>query len=176
MVLTSSGVVTLAKKINGKLVHSPGSNFWVAPDGWHVEGQFQAEKHEGHPWRQRILRDLELRPWPARKLGRDWELSKEERLAWDRHKLDVMRSLLHEKLFYEDFVIWLAATGEYKIVEINWWHDRYWGQCQCIKCFRQGDNNHLGKLLMALREKVMTSSNGTYEKMRTMYGLEAIHG
>lgn len=152
LVFTSGGVVTLTKKIDGETVHSPGSNFWIAPDNWHVEGQFQAEKHEGHPWRQVVIRSCG--PGMAKRLGRQYELTREERFAWDRRKWSIMWGLLHQKVYYPEFVLWLMSTQDQKIVEINWWHDNYWGDCHCIKCFRKGDNNHLGKMLVRIREKI----------------------
>lgn len=174
LVFTSDGVVTLTKKINGRTVHSPGSNFWIGDDGGHVEGLFQAEKHEGHPWRQVILRAPGIDPGAAKKLGRVWKLSNDELHAWDRRKWYIMRRLVYEKTYYADFCVWLAATGTTKIVEINWWHDNLWGSCKCVKCYRSG-NNRLGQILMNEREKLMTSDDNTYKRMRKMYGLEVIH-
>jgi predicted NAD-dependent protein-ADP-ribosyltransferase YbiA (DUF1768 family) len=152
VVFTRNGCVTLTKKVNGKTVHSPGSNFWIAPDGWHVEGDFQWEKHVGHPWRQVIID--KCAPGMAKSLGREFKLNREELIAWDRRKWSVMWGLLQQKLYYPEFVLWLMSTQEQKIVEINWWHDNYWGDCQCIKCFRQGSNNHLGQQLMRIREQI----------------------
>lgn len=156
-----------------KTVHSEGSNFWIAPDGWHVEGQFQAAKHGAYPWRHLILR--KMTPGASKRYGRLWELSKEELREWDRQKWYVMSRLIYEKLYYCEFCVWLAATGSFKIVEFNWWHDNYWGDCQCIKCFRKGANNNLGKILMKTREKLMTSNASDFADLRKMYGLEAIY-
>lgn len=172
-VFLSSGVVTLTKKINGKTVHSPGSNFWVPDDGQHVEGLFQADKHEGHPWRVVVLRSKEISPNTAKKLGRGWELSRDELFAWDRRKWYTMRHLISDKLYYPEFCMWLAATGSRKIKEINWWHDNQWGSCQCIKCHQSG-NNHLGEILMKQRELLMENDDNIMKRIRKMYGLEAV--
>jgi len=174
LVFKSSGVVTLTKKINGRTVHSPGSNFWIADDNCHVEGLFQAEKHDGYPWRQVILRAPGIDPGVAKRLGRGWTLTRDELFAWDRRKWYMMRNLIAQKTYYAEFCVWLAATGTTKIVEINWWHDNYWGSCKCVKCFRSG-NNHLGQILMKEREKLMTSDDSIYKRMRKMYGLEVVH-
>lgn len=174
VVFTRNGCVTLTKKVKGYTKHSEGSNFWIAPDGVHVEGLLQAEKHDGHPWRQLILRQIGLKPAAAKALGRKWTLTNDELLAWDRRKWYMMRHLIAEKIYYEDFCRWLAATGTMKIVEFNWWHDNYWGTCECIKCHRAG-NNHLGQILMKERERVMTGTDNIYIRIRKMYELEAVH-
>jgi len=174
VVFTRNGCVTLTKKQGKRTVHSVGSNFWIAPDGVHVEGPFQAEKHEGHPWRQAILRQIGLKPAAAKALGREWILTREELLAWDRRKWYVMRGLIADKIYYEEFCVWLAATGTMKIVEFNWWHDNYWGNCECIRCHKTG-NNHLGQILMNEREKLIKSDDAIYKRIRKSYGLEAVH-
>lgn len=178
-IFTRNGCVTLTVQDNKrdtsfkKAVHSEGSNFWIAPDGWHVEGTFQAAKHEGHPWRQLILNKMS--PGQSKRFGRLWELSREELLAWDRRKWYVMSELISLKLYYPEFCRWLAATGTMKIVEFNWWHDNYWGDCQCIKCFRKGANNHLGQILMKQREQLMGGDDSNSKRIREMYGLEAVY-
>ena len=68
------------------------SNFWIEPDGTHVEGEFQAEKHHGHVWRQNAI--MRCKPKKAKKLGRRWELSSYQQMEWDNRKRQVMRELL----------------------------------------------------------------------------------
>eukprot|EP00766_Chilomastix_caulleryi_P006801 gnl/Chilomastix_caulleri/928.p1 GENE.gnl/Chilomastix_caulleri/928~~gnl/Chilomastix_caulleri/928.p1 ORF type:complete len:72 (+),score=16.91 gnl/Chilomastix_caulleri/928:250-465(+) len=48
----------------------------------------------------------------------------------------------------------LLKTGNAKLVEGNTWHDNFWGDCRCGKCKGKQGENHLGKMLMALREKL----------------------
>lgn len=56
---------------------------------------------------------------------------------------------------------WLRAqlrdTGQAKLVEGNWWHDNYWGDCWCYGtpkgragCKEPG-RNELGRMLMEIR-------------------------
>lgn len=40
-----------------------------------------------------------------------------------------------------------------KIVEYNYWHDNFWGHCDCKKCKDIPKQNHLGNILMKLREE-----------------------
>jgi predicted NAD-dependent protein-ADP-ribosyltransferase YbiA (DUF1768 family) len=51
----------------------------------------------------------------------------------------------------EVFVVLAMTEGE--IVESNNWHDNYWGDCTCLRCYRIGEN-HLGKILMRLRDEI----------------------
>jgi hypothetical protein len=38
------------------------------------------------------------------------------------------------------------------IIEQNTWHDNYWGDCTCLRCFRIGEN-YLGRIWMDLRDE-----------------------
>lgn len=38
-----------------------------------------------------------------------------------------------------------------EIVEGNYWHDNYWGNCTCDKCKNIEGQNKLGKILMKIR-------------------------
>ena len=50
----------------------------------------------------------------------------------------------------------LLSTGDVAIIEGNYWHDNFYGQCTCEKCAGKGKNK-LGKLLMDIRSEL----NGT---------------
>lgn len=47
----------------------------------------------------------------------------------------------------------LLSTGNSYLVEGNTWHDTHWGVCYCRTHQAQGQN-HLGRLLMELREEL----------------------
>jgi predicted NAD-dependent protein-ADP-ribosyltransferase YbiA (DUF1768 family) len=64
-------------------------------------------------------------------------------------KVQIMRDLLVEKFSQEPERSILLATGDEELVEGNWWHDTFWGQCPV----GHGENM-LGKLLMELREAI----------------------
>lgn len=127
------------------------SNFYVEPDGTHVEGEFQAEKHAGHPIRQHIIRNAT--PKVAKRLGRRWKLSDYQRMEWDHRKRQVMYELVKQKIEDHPHIHFALATFEGDIVERNTWHDNYWGDCTCLRCFRVGEN-HLGRILMRLRDDI----------------------
>lgn len=129
--------------------HNWPSNFFIEPDGTHVEGEYQAAKHEGYPWRQIIL--LRVSPSKAKRLGREWRLSKEELRKWDKRKRRIMRELLEDKVDDWEFIEEaLLATGDGDLVEENWWHDNDWGNCTCARCHRIG-HNWLGQAWMEVR-------------------------
>lgn len=79
----------------------------------------------------------------AKKLGRKVALRED----WDKIKLDVMKKVLEMKFLQNpDIKQKLIDTGDSELVEGNWWNDTFWGVC------RGEGENHLGKLLMELRE------------------------
>lgn len=128
------------------------SNFWpvqVTLDGMDfpsVEHAFQAAKTLDLETREifqagtagaakRLGRKLEVRP--------DWEeMKREVMLGLTRQKYRNARGLLEK----------LLATGDQGIVEGNYWHDNYWGQCLCGTC---GEGlNTLGRILVQVREEM----------------------
>lgn len=44
----------------------------------------------------------------------------------------------------------LATTGW--LEELNTWHDNTWGNCCCARCSNTLGQNHLGRILMKVRE------------------------
>lgn len=157
----------LTERIKGKTVHGPGSNFWEDESGWCLEVEFQARKHEGHKARQFTIRMCQgnakkkADPGKAKQLGRKWKLTPQELKAWDARKLEVMRELMAEKVQRSpEFREWLKNTGTQLIVEGNWWHDNFWGNCRCVnqdgkhpECKKAG-KNWLGHVLMDARRMV----------------------
>jgi len=83
---------------------------------------------------------------------------------WEQVKLGVMLDLLRIKFAVADQVHHatildaLLATGDAELIEGNWWHDQYWGVCNCGRdgtCAKKGGvgENCLGKLLMQVRDE-----------------------
>jgi len=50
-----------------------------------------------------------------------------------------------------DLLAKLIATGNKQLIEGNWWHDNYWGNCTCAKCTNKPGLNNLGILLTQVR-------------------------
>ena len=85
-------------------------------------------------------------PGLAKKLGRRVQL----RPDWDLIKNDVMYDILKVK-FSNDFLKKkLLETGDMELIEGNTWGDTYWG----VDLNSGIGQNHLGKLLMKLREEL----------------------
>lgn len=124
------------------------SNFWfvtVIYEGHSyrtVEHAFQAAKTFDEEARRRIRN--EASPAGAKRRGKAVEL----RPDWESIKVDIMRSLLVQKFGTEPLKSKLLKTGSAKLIEGNWWGDRFWGVCE-----GKGEN-HLGRLLMEIREEL----------------------
>ena len=73
---------------------------------------------------------------------------------WEVDKLAVMEQVLRVK--FAKHTSWGKKLSETPgdIVENNNWHDNYWGDCNCEKCKQIPGLNHLGKILMKIREEI----------------------
>lgn len=124
------------------------SNFWssaVILDGHSyrtVEHAFQAAKTDDTDERRRIRNEPDAAG--AKRRGKRVELRED----WEQIKLDVMKGLLRQKFGTEPLKSKLLKTGKAELIEGNWWGDMYWGVCD------GKGYNHLGKLLMEVREEL----------------------
>ena len=87
-------------------------------------------------------------PGQAKKMAR--KIRKVEN--WDDIKLHIMFNLLLYKFSFEENWQKLLATGDEELCEGNIWHDNFWGDCHCEHCCNKPGENHLGRLLMKVRE------------------------
>lgn len=115
------------------------SNFYPTEFG-SVEHLFQAAKTLDHKEQEEIMRAHS--PGKAKRLGRKATL----RSDWEEVKLDHMEFFLRWKFSNPELRQKLLDTGDATLVEGNHWGDTYWGVC------RGKGENHLGKLLMKIRE------------------------
>jgi ribA/ribD-fused uncharacterized protein len=92
-------------------------------------------------------------PAEAKRRGRQVRL----RSDWDATvRYQVMREVLYAKFTANPGrVRALLSTGTARLVEGNTWHDQTWGDCRCGRpaCAEPGQN-HLGQMLMELRERL----------------------
>lgn len=107
-----------------------------------VEHAYQAAKALD-PAERRFVKDMET-PGKAKRAGRKVRL----RPDWEQIKISVMENLLRQKFRQPDFKRALLKTGDAELVEGNTWGDRFWGVCAGV------GHNHLGKLLMKIREEL----------------------
>lgn len=107
-----------------------------------VEHAFQAAKTTDFFEREKIR--AAITPGQAKILGRKVAL----RTGWEEMKLDVMLDLLRQKFKVASLRIRLSRSDDHEIIERNTWNDTFWGVC------RGKGENHLGKLLMQVREEI----------------------
>lgn len=116
---------------------------YLAPS---VEHAYQAEKALKLEDFLKVLKAKS--PGQAKKIGRTVEICKD----WEARKLAVMERLLREKFSNDHLNTMLLETFPNDLVEGNYWHDNFWGSCNCTSCGDKG-LNHLGQLLMAIRDE-----------------------
>lgn len=73
---------------------------------------------------------------------------------WDEIRLDAMYEINRMKYDQPFFKEKLLSTGEQVIVEGNTWHDNFFGNCSCEKCNDIIGFNHLGILIMKIRDEI----------------------
>ena len=141
------------------------SNFYICGGIWLdgieypcVENAYQASKiiitgDTEETNRQRIrLGFTKIKPGQAKRLGRTVEIRKD----WEDVKLNIMRDLVKQKFTKNlDLKKKLIQTGEEYIQEGNYWHDNYWGVCECDKCKTILSLNMLGNILIDTRKELL---------------------
>lgn len=124
------------------------SNFWMVKvmlDGeayQSVEHAYQAAKSNDPEYRARIRACYY--PSETKKLGKTVAL----RPDWDAVKLDIMEDLVKQKFNQVPLNHMLLYTKDQELIEGNWWGDTFWGVCRGV------GQNHLGKILMKIREEL----------------------
>jgi len=126
------------------------SNFYEAPieyDGLYFgsgEAAFQAQKCVDIEERRHFQN---LRPSEAKREGRKVSL----RPDWEQVKVRVMEEIVWAKFTQNtELGRMLLATEDRLIQEGNTWHDTFWG----VDLETREGENHLGKILMKIREKL----------------------
>lgn len=129
------------------------SNFYNCPvKAWGItyrnsESAFQAQKTKDEEIRKEFSN---LNPSQGKLKGRNIELRED----WEEVKDNVMYHILRYKFYQnKDLFVKLMNTENEELIEGNWWHDNYWGDCYCDKCKDIEGQNKLGKMLMDLREE-----------------------
>lgn len=126
----------------------PASVFYEGQFYPSVEHAYQAAKTTSVVLRAEISM---MTAGEAKRVGRGLQLVDN----WDIRKLNVMRELVFQKfLNHPHLCAKLIDTHPLTLVEVNCWGDTFWG------CVEDGTGklvgeNHLGRILMGVREKVM---------------------
>lgn len=93
-------------------------------------------------------------PSIAKKLGRLDNYEIEKRKDWKDVSLEIMQELLEIKFSDPILKEKLLKTGDMYLIEGNNWNDKFWG---CVWNDNIGiweGENHLGKLIMKVRDKL----------------------
>jgi len=127
----------------------------VMIDGYKsVESFYVAMKTKNKTIRAQIR---EMSGMDAKKFGQTIVLRED----WDAIRFDVMHYALNIKFAAgTELANKLLATGYIQLVETNYWHDNFWGNCYCDKCANTKGENHLGKMLMEIRENLRKNDGG----------------
>lgn len=123
--------------------------FWVPALNFHAasgEHGFNALKTTDAGEQARVL--AAPTPKGSKAIGRRVTL----RPGWDTGvRVAAMSHVLKAKFSVPQLEQNLLATGELLLVETNYWHDQFWGDCTCAKHVGIPGTNMLGQLLMAIR-------------------------
>lgn len=125
------------------------SNFWLCDVVFEglcyksSEAAYQAAKTLNESQRRVFLT---LGPGAAKRKGRELKI----RPDWDAVKLQVMEQILQNKFAQNpELQEKLLQTAPQELIEGNHWGDTFWGVDD-----RKGGQNHLGRLLMKLRDEL----------------------
>ena len=110
------------------------------PSAEHAFQAFKAATPESHAY-------IQGAPNPRESKARGRQCVLRPEWADPSFRLAVMLRVLYAKFDHHTLRQQLLATGDRVLVEGNTWGDRYWGQCP----IGQGQN-HLGRLLMQVRQ------------------------
>lgn len=129
------------------------SNFYAAPiidrqgvRWWTSEHAYQACKTVDPVEKRAFLSSSD--PRIAKRMGRRVTV----RPGWENIKVTIMTKIVTAKFEqHPDLMALLKQTGDTELIEGNYWHDNFWGDCACPKCQVRPGENHLGKILMSIR-------------------------
>ncbi len=107
-----------------------------------AEAAYQASKTTSLHWIE-LIAQAET-PGQAKRAGRAAPI----RSDWEETKLHVMLQVLRQKFCDPMLARMLLATKDQELIEGNAWGDEFWGVCKGV------GENHLGRLLMQVRDEV----------------------
>lgn len=114
-----------------------------------AENAYQASKTLDSKVRRRFLH---LPPGDAKRMGQIIPL----RPMWELVKLQIMEEVVRSKFQEKEIQKMLLATHPKKLYEGNHWNDRYWGIVYDRTENKWHGENHLGRILMRVREELLT--------------------
>lgn len=130
------------------------SNFYAAQTLYNgilyptSEHAYQAAKAIEDSDKKKIL--MCATPDESKHLGRKIKIRED----WDNIKDQVMYEIVKAKFSNPFLAKKLINTGDKILCEGNYWHDNYWGACNCPNCKLLPRKNMLGQILMRVREEL----------------------
>lgn len=127
------------------------SNFYLTPVTYadrlypSTENAYQAQKCP-----ERAKEFENITPAKAKRLGRKVEV----RSDWDEVKDRVMFDLIKIKFMNNPQLLNKLKEIKGPIIEHNYWHDNYWGDCTCPECQNIPGKNTLGHILEFWRDNL----------------------
>lgn len=115
-----------------------------------VENAYQAAK----------IYDTKMIEWISRQPAKNSGLVKKKikeykcRKDWKKINLTIMKNLLKQKFVNTSLKKRLLDTHNDILIEGNYWHDNFFGDCYCKDCKIINGENKLGLLLMEIREEI----------------------
>ena len=125
------------------------SNFYNVPIKYgleytNAEAAYQAQKTLSE---QERIAFTEYHAGKAKRMGRKINV----RPDWAEVKISVMRDIVFAKFSQNPkLAARLLATGDSNLIEVNTWHDTFWG----VDSETGEGQNHLGKILMEVRAEL----------------------
>lgn len=126
------------------------SNFYVMKNGKSLEHLFHAMKVEKSSWKIMILK--QNTPNESKIMGNKAPL----RDNWDDIiRLIAMEASIRYKFFFSKKLgKKLLETDNAELIEGNYHHDNFWGDCFCEKCKEIIGQNYSGQILMQIRKEL----------------------
>lgn len=126
------------------------SNFYIEPDGTHVEGHYQeakcAEAHQRALFHPNTCTTPFHPPAFCKGLGQKVKI----RPDWEQVKVEIMFFHVAKKFRdHPSLKLQLMETGHLYLEETNTWDDTFWGVC------RGRGQNVLGHILMDIRSELL---------------------
>ena len=119
-----------------------------------VEYAYQAAKVVDNPSFMKRIQNASS-PGETKRLAREAYRKGFVRKDWRDVNIKIMRKLLYLKFMSGYIRILFLDTGEEELIEGNWWHDNFWGDCSCGRqACKEPGLNVLGKTLMELRDQL----------------------
>lgn len=135
------------------------SNFWSTNVCGYPSAEHYLQANKTLDLAQReAFKDPSVTPGKAKRMGRSLEL----RPDWELVKIAVMAVAVFVK-FQPGSYCGLTLMDSYPahLVEGNYWHDNFWGNCTCARCSNILGLNHLGILLETRRSELLAMSEPT---------------